>query len=277
MDLNKLSEPFGSDDIEYRIGQSGKTRDGKPWAKVLAYITNRAIMARLDAVCGPAHWANDFRPAPNDPKHESLLCGIGIEVATGQWVWKWDGANNTDFEAVKGGISDSMKRAAVQWGMGRELYSLGELWADCSEEDHRGQDGWRYAKTKDGTFWWRIKPAAATGKSSAKARAVAATRGAVRPASDPEAIDYKRVVKRILANVCKCENEEQADAVINCVTNGMYTAVSELDKPEDAKAIHEALSAYGETEKLEGLAHALEVGSAFDSAASVGVNQKGES
>ena len=44
MDLNKFDEPFSPEDIEWRIQQSGKTRDGKVWAMVLAYVTNRAIM-----------------------------------------------------------------------------------------------------------------------------------------------------------------------------------------------------------------------------------------
>lgn len=39
MDLNKFDEPFSPEDIEWRIQQSGKTRDGKVWAMVLAYVT----------------------------------------------------------------------------------------------------------------------------------------------------------------------------------------------------------------------------------------------
>ncbi|MDI8954255.1 hypothetical protein MJO10_29205, partial [Salmonella enterica subsp. enterica serovar Anatum] len=41
---DQLDEPFAAEDIEWRIQQSGKTRDGKVWAMVLAYVTNRAIM-----------------------------------------------------------------------------------------------------------------------------------------------------------------------------------------------------------------------------------------
>lgn len=61
MDLNKFDEPFSHEDIEWRIQQSGKTRDGKVWAMVLAYVTNRAIMKRLDDVCGKAGWRNEYR------------------------------------------------------------------------------------------------------------------------------------------------------------------------------------------------------------------------
>jgi hypothetical protein len=48
-------------------------------------------------------------------------------------VWKEDGAENTDIEAVKGGLSGAMKRAAVQWGCGRYLYGLEETFGMVHE------------------------------------------------------------------------------------------------------------------------------------------------
>lgn len=159
MDFTKLREPFEADDIEWRVGQAGKSGE-RIWARLLAYITNRAIMNRLDEVCGPENWQNEFKVAPNDPKGESLLCGLSIRV-NGEWVTKWDGAGNTDIESVKGGISDSMKRAGVQWGIGRYLYDLGESWAsDCTAEKPAKNDmrNWNSGKTKDGTFFWWKPP-----------------------------------------------------------------------------------------------------------------------
>ena len=101
MDLNKFDEPFSPEDIEWRIQQSGKTRDGKVWAMVLAYVTNRAIMKRLDDVCGKAGWRNEYRDIPNNGGVE---CGISIKIDS-EWVTKWDAAENTQVEAVKGGRS----------------------------------------------------------------------------------------------------------------------------------------------------------------------------
>lgn len=119
--LRDLAEPFPRDDIEWRVQQAGKSNQGKLWARVLAYVTNRAIMQRLDDVVGPDRWRNDFKAGPTG----GILCGIGIYVSAEiGWVWKWDGAENTDIEAIKGGLSGSMKRAAVQWGIGRYLYDL---------------------------------------------------------------------------------------------------------------------------------------------------------
>lgn len=128
INFKKLTLPFKERDIEWRIQQSG-VKEGKPWALVLAYVTNRAIMERLDEVAGPQRWQNQFMVGPSG----GVLCGIGIEVGF-NWVWKWDGAENTDIEAIKGGLSGSMKRAAVQWGVGRYLYDLDVGWAVFDEK-----------------------------------------------------------------------------------------------------------------------------------------------
>ncbi len=127
-ELRKLADEFKPNEIEWRIQRSG-SRDGKPWAKVVAYITNRAIMDRLDNICGPGNWKNEFTRWGE----HGVLCGISIYVNS-EWVTKWDGAEETSIEAVKGGFSASMKRAAVQWGMGRYLYEWDESWAVFNEK-----------------------------------------------------------------------------------------------------------------------------------------------
>lgn len=122
MNFKLLKEPFKAEEIEWRIAQKGMKGE-KPWAKVLAYVTNRAIMDRLDEVIGPDKWKNEFIQMQG-----SFLCGISVKIGD-EWVTKWDGAQETNIEATKGGISGAMKRAAVQWGIGRYLYDLPETWA----------------------------------------------------------------------------------------------------------------------------------------------------
>ena len=139
-DLTRLTAPFEAKDVEWRIGRSGLKQNGEPWAQCLAYLTNRAIQNRLDEVVGAANWKNEYAPGPSG----GVLCGLSLRV-DGEWVTKWDGAENTDFEAVKGGLSDAMKRAAVQWGVGRYLYELPEGWAEASLDRFPGA---RYATTK---------------------------------------------------------------------------------------------------------------------------------
>ena len=147
MNLDDLDAPFASKDIEWRIQQAGKNNSGI-WAKVLAYVTNRAIMKRPDEACGKSGWRNEYRDIPNGGGVE---CGISIKV-DGDWITKWDAAENTQVEAVKGGRSGAMKRAAVQWGIGRYLYDLTEGFATVSAER---KQGFNYAKTKElGVFYW---------------------------------------------------------------------------------------------------------------------------
>ena len=142
----KLKEPFPIVDIEWRVQQSGE-KSGKPWAMVLCYVTNRAIMKRLDDVCGPMDWKNEYKASPDG----GVMCGISIYCCERkEWVTKWDGAENTQVEAVKGGLSGAMKRAAVQWGIGRYLYYLDATFATC----HLDKKGKNRAKAGNIYFTW---------------------------------------------------------------------------------------------------------------------------
>lgn len=118
--LEKLQHPFSKEDVEWRVERAFKAGN-EVFAYVLAYITNRAIMQRLDSVFGPLGWSNQFTPW----KDKGQLCGISVwDEDKKEWVTKWDGADSTNIESTKGGLSGSMKRAAVQWGIGRYLYGL---------------------------------------------------------------------------------------------------------------------------------------------------------
>jgi hypothetical protein len=128
MNLEKLKDPFPESDIEWRIQNSG-VKNGKPWGMCLAYVTNRAIMDRLDEVCGPENWSNRFERWGEN----GVLCTILIICGDGTATPKSDGAEETAFESVKGGLSSAMKRAAVQWGIGRYLYNLEAGWAEFTE------------------------------------------------------------------------------------------------------------------------------------------------
>ena len=135
-DLAALAAPFAAADVEWKPGAT--TRDKKK-GLAMAYLTSRAIQDRLDEVCGPAGWRNEFTPGPAG----GVLCGISVRVTyadgTAAWVTKWDGADNTDVEAVKGGLSSAMKRAAVLWGIGRYLYGLDAQWVELDAKGRFAQ------------------------------------------------------------------------------------------------------------------------------------------
>lgn len=117
-----LAKPFAPEDLEWRIQYADEK---KSRGIVVPYVTNRAIQSRLDDVVGVDGWYNSYKPWHGANKKEAQICGISIYFEErGGFITKWDGAEDSDIEPVKGGLSDSMKRAAVQWGIGRVLYSM---------------------------------------------------------------------------------------------------------------------------------------------------------
>ena len=152
MNLNKLKDPFPADEIEWRIGQCGKKGNGQIWATCLAYVTGRAIMDRLDDVCEPHGWMVAYRFIEgSNGTHAGVIAQISILVGD-QWVMKEDGAEQTDIESFKGGLSSALKRAGSAWGIGRYLYSLESGFAQIVD---RQVPGARWGKTKDGAeFHW---------------------------------------------------------------------------------------------------------------------------
>lgn len=107
-----LAQPFAPEDLEWRIQRAFEE---KMCGLAVPYVTNRAIMNRLDDVVGMENWYNEYRPWHSTGKKDAQICGISIYFENRGWVTKWDGAEDTDVEPVKGGLSDSMKRAAVHW------------------------------------------------------------------------------------------------------------------------------------------------------------------
>lgn len=144
----KLAAPFPAEDVDWRIQSSGVKGD-KVWALAIAYLTNRAIQQRLDDVLGIGNWQDQFQPIDG-----GFLCGIGIKI-DGEWVWKWDGADKSDIEAIKGGLSGAEKRAAVKWGIGRYLYDLKETFVDTTTERNNQWNRATTSKEKK-EFWWKI-------------------------------------------------------------------------------------------------------------------------
>ena len=136
-DLGKrLSDPFEATDVEWRVQQSGMTKQNKAWVMVIPYITSRGVQQRLDDVFGVTGWKNEFKET-NDGK--GYLCGISFKTKEGEWITKWDGAEYTSIEALKGALSNSTKRAAVQLGIGRYLYHLDVEFAKCQPLENRYQ------------------------------------------------------------------------------------------------------------------------------------------
>ncbi len=122
---HKLKEPFATDDVEFRISHVHKNNTR---ATVLAYITSRAVMDRLDAILGVDGWHDAYEVIDG-----GVICTLTLKIGD-TWVTKQDTAPFTNIEALKGGFSDSLKRAAVKFGIGRYLYQLPNYQVDLQKD-----------------------------------------------------------------------------------------------------------------------------------------------
>lgn len=120
----------------------------KPAAQCVAYIDARDVMNLLDDVCGPENWQDDYRVV-----NGNLFAGIGIYI-NNQWVWKWDVGTESNTEKEKGQVSDSFKRAAVKWGVGRFLYDLPIETVKANEV--KGEKNYPYVVDGSGNRIWDL-------------------------------------------------------------------------------------------------------------------------
>lgn len=120
MDIKDALElPFPADKIHWRCG--ARTKD-KTKGIPLAYLDARDVMRRLDDVL-ELDWQCRYPLSDGG----LLICEIGINIG-GEWIWRANGAGDTQVEAEKGKASDAFKRAAVMFGIGRYLYNIPNQW-----------------------------------------------------------------------------------------------------------------------------------------------------
>lgn len=115
-----------ADEIECRIGQVFKTKQA---VSLLLYKDARCDMAMLDEAVGCANWQREHYECKGN-----LYCRVGIKNGD-EWVWKSDCGTESNTEAVKGESSDSFKRACVNWGIGRELYTAPFIYVECTDKE----------------------------------------------------------------------------------------------------------------------------------------------
>jgi hypothetical protein len=118
-----------ADEIELRIGmckENGLT--------LLLYKDARCDMAILDETVGAESWEREHYECKGN-----LFCKVGINInyakegSLPNWVYKSDCGTESNTEKEKGEASDSFKRACVNWGIGRELYSAPFVWVKSDD------------------------------------------------------------------------------------------------------------------------------------------------
>lgn len=113
-----------AEEIEVRVGQVSK---GK--ASLLLYKDARCDMAILDEVFD-GRWQRDHKEVKGN-----MYAGVAVWDSTlMQWIWRWDCGTESNTEKEKGEASDAFKRACVNLGIGRELYTAPPIWVDAETE-----------------------------------------------------------------------------------------------------------------------------------------------
>lgn len=124
--LNALAKPFAIEEVAIRIGQKNKDGDS---ASVFFYVEVPTIENRLDAVCAQfgADWESRKEIVFTSEKSIVVKCALTIHIDGrsltredfGEEVLSKEGAT----EIYKSASSDSFKRAARAFGIGRYLAS----------------------------------------------------------------------------------------------------------------------------------------------------------
>jgi hypothetical protein len=111
-------------EIDVRV-QSVKEGKG---AVLLLYKDARCDMNILDETVGALNWQREHKLIG-----DVMYCGISIwDADKGQWITKWDAGVESNMEAAKGASSDSFKRSAFNFGIGRELYTSPFIWVNAT-------------------------------------------------------------------------------------------------------------------------------------------------
>lgn len=120
---------LNANEIDARVGQVGEG-----YCTLLLYKDARVDMDILDETVGEDNWQRKHYEVKGN-----LFCSVGINVKNG-WVWKDDCGTESNTEKEKGESSDSFKRACVNWGIGRELYTAPLIKVNCKTKDKKVQD-----------------------------------------------------------------------------------------------------------------------------------------
>ena len=118
-----------ADEIDVRIGSVINT---PKWQGVtlLLYKNARVDMDILDNTVGPSSWQRRHVEIKGN-----LYCQVGIyDDCLKTWTWKEDCGIESFSDKEKGEASDAFKRACVNWGIGRELYTAPNIMYPCEVE-----------------------------------------------------------------------------------------------------------------------------------------------
>lgn len=233
--FSDLAKPFPPEHVEWK---AGATNVDKTKALAMAYIDSRAVMNRLDDVVGPQNWKDDYKAGPDG----GVLCGISIRFGD-EWITKWDGGENSDFEAVKGGLSDAFKRAAVKWGIGRYLYDVPSQWVECEQ---RGKT--TVLKGKPTLPQWALPQA------QPKTQSVQTSQPAVvtEPVTTPQNGNGKAPVEKCKLDQAIASISKKRNTTEEKIRKALAFSMESIDQNAPENLVAAWLDLYAEARKREG-------------------------
>ena len=122
---------LSKEDIEVRVSQT-LAGNNKVRVNLLLYKNARVDMKIMDELFTPMGWKRTHKLIG-----DRLYCCVEVyNPETKEWICKEDVGTESNTEAEKGQASDSFKRACVNWGIGRELYTAPKITIELNENEY---------------------------------------------------------------------------------------------------------------------------------------------
>lgn len=122
---------LSKEDIDVRVAQT-LAGNGRVRVNLLLYKDARVDMKILDELFTPMGWKRTHKLIG-----DRLYCCVEVyNPETKEWISKEDVGVESNTEAEKGQASDSFKRACVNWGIGRELYTAPRITIELNENEY---------------------------------------------------------------------------------------------------------------------------------------------
>lgn len=129
---SELAKPFPPRYINVKPGATSESGYGM----MLWFIDARAAMSRLDEIVGPENWSFTWQPLTTLDNKIAIHGKLTVLGVTKEDV----GEAQDESEPYKSAVSDSFKRCAVHFGLGRYLYSMPQIWWPYDRSKRRFED-----------------------------------------------------------------------------------------------------------------------------------------
>lgn len=236
------------DQIQWRVGATFDS-NGKKMGQLLGYINARTAMEELDKL--DKGWTFDFAPISKDESGVEVLSAKGCVTVGGVTRCDVGVSNLADQDPTKTAISDSLKRAAVHHGVGRELYELPRIVVEC-EVRRNGKTGapkalpvfrdgkWTIAREYGYVRYSEVAdaptPAATTAPPAAPTQAAA-------PVNPDEATTAQKNMLRAKAREAGLSDEERKALLLSATGKHSFKGLLKSDVDKMVQAIESAAQA----------------------------------